>query len=141
MSGVNKVILVGNLGNDPEIRALENGVKVANFNIATNEVYKDKDGNKQERTEWHRIVLWRGLAEIAENYLKKGNQVYIEGKLRTRQWEDKDGVKKYTTEVQCDNMTMLGGKSSGTEGSTPLSENDMPKNHSAEAEAGDDLPF
>ncbi len=107
MSGVNKVILVGRLGKDPEVRHLENGAAVANFPIATSEVYKDKtSGERREQTEWHNIVLWRGLAEIAEKYLKKGDMTYIEGKLRTRSWE-KDGITRYTTEVVGDNMTML----------------------------------
>jgi len=111
MAGVNKVILVGNLGKDPEVRHLENGAAVANFPIATSETYKDKNGDRQEITEWHNIVLWRGLAEIAEKYLKKGNQVYIEGKLKTRNWQDKEGNTRYTTEVIGDNMTMLGSRS------------------------------
>tara|TARA_B100000508_G_scaffold140631_1_gene142473 strand:- start:738 stop:1166 length:429 start_codon:yes stop_codon:yes gene_type:complete len=111
MAGVNKVILVGNLGKDPEVRHLENGTAVANFPIATSESYKDKNGDRQEITEWHNIVLWRGLAEIAEKYLKKGNQVFIEGKLKTRSWQDKEGNTRYTTEVVGDNMTMLGSRS------------------------------
>ena len=96
MSGVNKVILVGNLGKDPEVRYLEGGVAVANFPLATTEVYKNRSGDKVESTEWHNIVLWRGLAEVAEKLLKKGMQVYIEGRLKTRNWEDKDGSKKRT---------------------------------------------
>jgi len=91
MAGVNKVILVGNLGKDPEIRHLENGTAVANFTIATSESYKDKGGNRVDQTEWHNIVVWRKLAEIAESYLKKGSQIYLEGKLRTRSWEDQQG--------------------------------------------------
>ncbi|RUA34374.1 MAG: single-stranded DNA-binding protein [Bacteroidetes bacterium] len=110
MQGVNKVILIGNLGKDPEVRHLDNGASVANFSIATTETYKDRNsGERVDQTEWHNIVLWRGLAEIAEKYLKKGDSVYIEGKLRTRSWE-KDGVTRYTTEVVGDQMTMLGGK-------------------------------
>ncbi len=109
MSGVNKVILVGNLGKDPEVRHLENGVAVASFSLATTETYKDKtSGEKKSLTEWHNIVLWRGLAEIAEKYLKKGSQVYIEGKLRTRAWQDQEGNDRRTTEVVADNMTLLG---------------------------------
>ena len=111
MAGVNKVILVGNLGKDPEVRHLENGAVVANFSMATSETYKDKNGVRQTQTEWHNVVLWRGLAEIAEKFLKKGNMIYIEGKLRTRSWEDKEGVTRYTTEVVGDSMTMLGSKS------------------------------
>jgi len=113
MTGVNKVILIGNLGKDPEVRHLDNGAAVANFSIATTETYKDRNsGERIDQTEWHNIVLWRGLAEIAEKYLKKGDSVYIEGKLKTRSWE-KDGVTRYTTEVVGDQMTMLGGKKSG----------------------------
>ena len=122
MAGVNKVILVGNLGKDPEVRHLESGAVVANFPLATSESYKDrKTGERITQTEWHNIVIWRGLAEVAEKYLKKGNSVYIEGKLRTRSWDDKEGNKRYTTEVVADNMTMLGGKSEG--GGAPAQEN------------------
>lgn len=113
MSGVNKVILVGRLGKDPEVRNLENGTAVANFTMATSETYRDKTTNeKKEITEWHNIVLWRGLAEISQRYLHKGDMVYIEGKLRTRSWE-KEGVTRYTTEIVADNMTMLSTKGSG----------------------------
>jgi single-strand DNA-binding protein len=111
MAGINKVILVGNLGKDPEVRYLEGGTAVANFSLATSESYKDKtSGERRTVTEWHNVVVWRGLAEIAEKYLKKGNQVYIEGKLRTRKWQDKDGKERYTTEIVGDNMQMLGKK-------------------------------
>ena len=114
MSGsVNKVILVGNLGKDPEVRHLENGAAVANFSIATSETYKDrKTGEKVSQTEWHNIVAWRGLAEIAERYLKKGHKVYIEGKLKTRSWQDQDGNNRYSTEIITDNLTMLGNSNS-----------------------------
>ncbi len=116
MAGVNKAILIGNLGKDPEVRHLENGTAVANFSMATSESYKDRNsGERKTITEWHNIVLWRGLAEVAEKYLKKGDQVYIEGKLRTRSWEDKDGNTRYTTEVVGDNMTMLGSRGSSAE--------------------------
>ena len=109
MAGVNKVILVGNLGKDPEVRYLESGTAVANFTLATSETYKDRNtGERITQTEWHNIVLWRGLAEVAEKYLKKGSQVYVEGKLKTRSWEDKDGNTRYTTEIVGDTMTMLG---------------------------------
>ena len=91
MAGLNKVMLIGNLGKDPEVRALESGVPVATFSLATSESYKDKEGNRQTATEWHNIVVWRGLAEVAEKYLKKGSQIYVEGKLKTRNWQDKDG--------------------------------------------------
>ena len=106
---ITKVILIGNLGKDPEVRHLESGVAVCNFSIATGETYKDKNsGEKVTHTEWHNIVLWRGLAEVAEKYLKKGAKIYIEGKLRTRSWQDQEGNTRYTTEILGDNMTMLG---------------------------------
>jgi len=106
---INKVILIGNLGKDPEVRHLESGVAVCNFSIATGETYKDRNsGEKVTHTEWHNIVLWRGLAEVAEKYLKKGAKIYIEGKLRTRSWQDQEGNTRYTTEILGDNMTMLG---------------------------------
>lgn len=107
MPGINKVILVGNLGKDPEVRYLEGGIAVANFPVATTESFRDKNGNKQEQTEWHQIVLWRKLAEVAEKYLRKGQQVYLEGKIRSRSWEDKDGNKRYTTEIFGDVLTIL----------------------------------
>ncbi|HMJ69562.1 MAG TPA: single-stranded DNA-binding protein [Cyclobacteriaceae bacterium] len=116
MSGVNKVILVGRLGKDPEVRNLENGASVANFTMATSETYKDKTtGDRKEVTEWHNIVLWRGLADIAAKYLHKGDMIYVEGKLRTRSWE-KEGVTRYTTEIIGDNMTMLSTQRSGNSG-------------------------
>ncbi len=119
MAGVNKVILVGNLGKDPEVRHLESGNSVAHFTLATNEYYKDKQGNRVERTEWHNISAWRGLAELAEKYLKKGAQVYIEGKLRTRQYQDKDQQTRYITEIIADEISLLGGRPGGaSNGST-----------------------
>ena len=140
MAGVNKVILIGNLGKDPEVRYLDSGVAVANFSLATTESYKNKEGERVSQTEWHNIVLWRGLAEIAEKYLKKGNSVYIEGKIRNRKWEDKDGNTRYTTEILGDNMTMLGKKddnsSDAPESTVTTAEESVP-----EAEKGDDLPF
>ncbi|MBN2644856.1 MAG: single-stranded DNA-binding protein [Desulfuromonadaceae bacterium] len=115
---VNKVILVGNLGKDPELRYTPAGVAVANFSLATTESYKDRDGNRQTRTEWHNIVAWRQLAEICGKYLHKGKQVYIEGKLTTRKWQDRDGNDRYTTEVVADQMQMLGraGEEGGSYG-------------------------
>ena len=110
MAGVNKVILVGNLGKDPEVRHLEGGVSVAHFTLATNDYYKDKQGTRVERTEWHNISAWRGLADMADKYLKKGQQVYIEGKLRTRQYQDKDQQTRYITEIIADEISMLGGR-------------------------------
>lgn len=110
-NSVNKVILVGRLGKDPEVKYTQSGVPVARFSMATDEVWKDQSGEKQQRTEWHTIVAWRKLAEICGQYLNKGKLVYIEGRLQTRNWEDKDGNKRHTTEIQADNMVMLGGKS------------------------------
>jgi single-strand DNA-binding protein len=110
MSGINKVILVGHLGKDPEVRSLEGGVSVTSVPLAKSETY-NIDGRKVEQTEWHNIVMWRGLADMAAKYLQKGKLVYIEGKLRTRSFEDKEGVKKYTTEVVAENFTILGRKS------------------------------
>ncbi len=142
MAGVNKVILVGNLGKDPEIRSLESGVKVASFPIATSEVYKNKEGVKNEITEWHNIVLWRGLAELAEKYLSKGNQIYLEGRIRTRQWDDKDGNKRYTTEIIGDNLTFLGGgKGSKENQQESASKGESNQNEEIVPEADDDLPF
>lgn len=113
MGGVNKVILLGNLGKDPEVRHLENGKAVANFSIATSESYKDRNGERVTNTEWHNVVLWTPLSEIADKYLNKGDKVYIEGKLTTRSWDDKDGNKRYTTEVIGREMTLLGSSSQG----------------------------
>lgn len=104
---VNKVILIGNVGADPEVRYLDGGVAVANLRLATTESYKNKNGEKVDQTEWHNIVLWRGLAEIVEKYVKKGMRLYIEGRIRTRSWDDQNGVKRYTTEIYADNMQML----------------------------------
>ena len=141
MAGVNKVILVGNLGKDPQVRYLDSGVAVANFSLATTENYKNKEGERVSQTEWHNVVLWRGLAEVAEKYLKKGASVYIEGKIRTRKWEDKEGVARYSTEILGDNMTMLGGKTTSEdilEGKTPSKDESQDDNQSS---VKDDLPF
>lgn len=146
MSGVNKVILVGRLGKDPEVRNLENGATVANFTMATSETYKDRTtGERKEVTEWHNVVLWRGLADIAAKYLHKGDMVYIEGKLRTRSWE-KEGVTRYTTEIVGDNMTMLstkpGGSGSGGGGErSNTSYAPAPAEPPMAPEGTDDLPF
>jgi single-strand DNA-binding protein len=113
MASVNKVILVGNLGRDPEMRFMPNGEAVCNFSIATTDSWKDKSGQKQERTEWHNIVIYRKLAEIAGEYLKKGRPVYIEGRLQTRKWQTKEGQDRYTTEIIADQMQMLGGREGG----------------------------
>ena len=116
MQGVNKVILIGNLGADPEIRNLPSGSSVANFNMATSESYTNKSGERVTQTEWHRIECWEGLAKVAEQYLKKGSPVYIEGKIRTEEWQDKDGNTRYTTRIRAQNLTLLGGRSDGSEG-------------------------
>ena len=113
MASVNKVILVGNLGRDPEMRYMPNGEAVCNFSIATTDSWKDKSGQKQERTEWHNIVMYRKLAEIAGEYLKKGRPVYVEGRLQTRKWQTKEGQDRYTTEIIADQMQMLGGRDGG----------------------------
>ena len=149
MAGVNKVILVGNLGKDPEVRHLDNGRAVANFSIATSETYKNKQGERVTNTEWHNVVLWTPLAEIAERFLKKGNQVYIEGKLTTRSWDDQDGNKRYTTEVVGREMTLLGspqGNGGGNMGGENTSQStagasmDSPVSTIPEDDS-DDLPF
>ncbi len=143
MAGVNKVILVGNLGKDPEVRYLDSGVAVANFTLATTENYKNKQGERVSQTEWHNIVLWRGLAEVAENWLKKGSSIYVEGKIRTRKWEDKEGVTRYTTEILGDNMTMLGGNRSSEEVNSSNKENTNKEGDNSNniANESDDLPF
>lgn len=153
MSGINKVILVGHLGKDPEVRHLEGNVSVASFPLATSETY-NKDGRKIEQTEWHNIVMWRGLADVASKYLQKGKLVYIEGKLRTRSFEDKEGHKKYTTEVVAENFTMLGRKSDFEAGQgndnnhqgdhnaqAAKSNEDRPMDYSKGGSVEDDLPF
>lgn len=118
--GVNKVILIGNLGNDPEVKYLPNGGAVANFTIATSESWTDKaTSEKKEQTEWHRIVIYQRLAEIAGEYLRKGSKVYIEGKLKTRKWQDQQGVERYTTEIVCNELQMLDGKQDGSSPAQP----------------------
>ena len=152
--GVNKVILVGNLGRDPEIRHTQTGRAVANFTIATTDRFKDREGQQQERTEWHRIVAWDRLAEICAEYLSKGRQVYIEGRLQTRDWEDKDGNKRYTTEIVAQNMQMLGRRGDAPQDTPapPTGPGDTPQDTpapptgpgdtpGATPPAGDDIPF
>lgn len=162
MAGVNKVILVGHLGADPEVKTLPSGTKVANFNMATSESYTNKNGERVTQTEWHRIECWEGLARITEEYLKKGNQIYVEGKLRTEEWQDKDGNTRYTTKIRVTNMTMVGGKreeggnsphqaattnrnpvSNGAKSSAPANSAAMPKTGIdwTDESADDDLPF
>ena len=138
MAGVNKVILLGYLGKDPEIQHFDSGVKKAAFSLATTETYKNKEGNKVEQTEWHNIVLWRNLADVAEKYLKKGAQIYIEGKIRTRSWEDKENNKRYVTEVIGDNMTMVGNKKGA---SSDISNIETTSNEPIASAPDDDLPF
>ena len=115
MASVNKVILIGNLGRDPEVRYLPDGAAIANISVATTDVWKDKSGDKQERTEWHRVAFFGRLAEVAGEYLKKGSQVYIEGRLQTRKWQDKEGKERYTTEIVANEMKMLGSRGGGSE--------------------------
>jgi single-strand DNA-binding protein len=148
---INKVILVGHVGKDPEVRYLDNNTPVASFTLATNETYKNKNGEKVTNTEWHNIVLWRGLAQVAEKYVKKGNMLFIEGKIRSRSWDDKDGIKRYTTEIIADNMQMLDKKESGPSNATAQSQeyqqplearqDDKFESSSADNEEVDDLPF
>ncbi|HEX9389941.1 MAG TPA: single-stranded DNA-binding protein [Usitatibacteraceae bacterium] len=135
MASVNKVILVGNLGRDPETRYMPDGGAVTNFSIATTDTWKDKSGEKQEKTEWHRISTFQRLAEIAGEYLKKGSQVYIEGRLQTRKWTDKDGVEKYTTEIIADKMQMLGSRQ-GMGGDSDSGGGDYSRSSSGGASSG-----
>jgi len=143
---VNKVIIVGHLGNDPEVRALEGGVQLARISVATTESYTDKNsGERISNTEWHRVVMWRGLAGVAEKYLRKGSLVYIEGKLKTRSYEDENKVKHYTTEIVADNMTMLGGRNERSDQPIASAPVEQPIKASStpikKDEPEDDLPF
>lgn len=142
MAGLNKVMLIGNLGKDPEVRHLENGTTVANFSIATSEKWTDKGGEVHEKTEWHNIVVWRKLAEIVEKYVKKGTKVYVEGKLQTRPWE-KDGVTRYTTEIVCNNLLMMGGNPNAqpASGAQPPQAQQVEQLAQGTGEELDDLPF
>jgi single-strand DNA-binding protein len=133
---INKVILIGNLGKDPELRYTSSGVAVASFTLATNESWKDPEGNVQERTQWHNVVAWRKLAEICGEYLKKGSKIYLEGKLQYRNYDDKNGVKRYVTEIVIDEMLMLDSKP----GSQTPAEG-APQREEAAPEPGNDLPF
>ena len=146
---VNKVILIGNLGGDPELRHTVSNVPVVNFNVATNENWVNKEGVREERTEWHRVVAWRRLAEICHEYLRKGTQVYIEGKLQTRNWEDQNGQKRFVTEVVADEMVILGSRSDAHAADAGSSHGAQAGSHPADnyqdfqppAEQDDDLPF
>ena len=139
MAGINKVILVGNLGKDPEVRHLEGGTSVANFTLATNEFYKDKSGNKVEQTEWHKIVLYRSSADFAEKYLKKGMTIYLEGKIKSRSY-DKDGVKHYITEIVGDSMTILSKKENTQSGNSEDGSSSGASMENSDSKTGD-LPF
>lgn len=151
MAGVNKVILVGNLGKDPEVRHLESGSTVANVTLATTESYKDRNGNRVDNTEWHDLEMWDGLAKVAESYLKKGSSIYVEGKIKSDTWQDEQGNNRKRTRIRVINMTMLGGRSenSGDSGyQAPANNNPAPnRNVSAEqinegpSDDADDLPF
>jgi single-strand DNA-binding protein len=141
MAGINKVILIGNLGKDPEVMTLENGVKKASFSLATTESYKNKEGKRVDQTEWHNIVLWRGLAEVAEKYLQKGSQIYLEGRIKTRSYEQ-DGIKKYVTEILGDNMTMLGRREGSDPNESHRQSAQVERVQQPETEIpNDDLPF
>ena len=139
-NSLNKVILIGNLGQDPEARFTPQGTAVTNLSVATNESWKDQSGEMQDRTEWHRIVMYGRMAETASEYMKKGQMVYIEGRLHTREWEDQNQIKRKTTEIRCDNFTMLGRRSDAPQGINP--ENPAPSSKpKPETDGDDDLPF
>lgn len=155
MASVNKVILIGNLGRDPETRYMPEGAAITNISVATTEVWKDKNGEKQEKTEWHRVAFFGKLAEIAGEYLKKGSQVYVEGRLQTRKWQDKEGNDKYSTEIVADRMQMLGSRQ-GMGGAGAGAEREAPEREGAAAKGSakpaakaggkfddfeDDIPF
>ncbi len=141
MAGLNKVILIGNLGRDPELRYTANGQPVANFTLATTESWTNKSGEREQRTEWHRIVTWGRLAEICGEHLNKGKQVYVEGRLQTREWEDREGNKRKTTEVTANQVLMLGRRGDGPGG--PSSPPDAPEDSPPDSNPGgsDDIPF
>ena len=135
---LNKAMIIGNLGRDPEVRYLQSGQAVVNFTVATNERYQDKEGEWQEKAEWHRVVIFGKQAEVAGKYLNKGSRVYIEGRLQTRDWEDKDGQKRYTTEIVCRNMIMLGGRG---EPAPDADEEPAPDTSPSTAAPEEDVPF
>ncbi|MBI2730707.1 MAG: single-stranded DNA-binding protein [Sphingobacteriales bacterium] len=145
MRGVNRVMLIGNLGKDPDVQFLEGNIAVAKFPLATTETFKDRTGKLVSQTEWHTVVLWRGLAELAHKYLHKGSLVYIEGRLKTRSWEDKEGIRKFATEVVGDNLIMLDkrtgdglhGSHGADTGAEPFNSGELPPI----GEPADDLPF
>lgn len=149
MAGLNKVLLIGNVGGDPEIRVLPNGNKVANFSLATSETYNDRNGQKQTNTEWHRIEIWDGLANVVEKYVKKGDPIYIEGKIKNERWTDQNGVEKTGVRIRALSMQMLGGRSNDTGsspapqayGSTPSESKVSEPDTSLSSKGEDDLPF
>jgi len=134
MASVNKAILIGNLGKDPEVRYMPSGEAIANITLATTDTWKDKSGEKQEKTEWHRVSFFGRQAEVVGEYLKKGSQIYVEGRIQTRKWQDKEGQDRYTTEIVADRMQMLGGKSSGG-GSFEVVENERGESRSSKPAA------
>lgn len=146
MSSLNKVLLIGRLGKDPEIRYTADGSPVANFSLATSEFWTDKNGTRQERTEWHNIVAWSRLADLSKRYLSKGRQVYIEGRIRTREWDDREGNKRRTTEVVASQMVLLGSRAEGTESSSAAAgSRSQPEPEPSQSEdlgiTDDDIPF
>lgn len=146
MRGVNRVVLIGNLGRDPDLQYLEGNIAVAKFPLATTETYKDRNGNLVSQTEWHTIVLWRGLAELAQKYLHKGSLVFIEGRLRTRTWEDQNKTKRFSTEIVGDNMVMLDKRKDGENNNHNSGDNDSVSHSDMNYDSGvggnkDDLPF
>ena len=138
-NSLNKVILIGNLGQDPEARFTPQGTAVTNLSIATNESWKDQSGETQDRTEWHRVVMYGRMAETAAEYMKKGQMVYVEGRLNTREWEDQNQIKRKTTEIRCDNFTMLGRRSDAPTGQSQGAMSPSPS--ASDSEVDDDLPF
>jgi single-strand DNA-binding protein len=151
MASINKVILIGNLGRDPELRYTQSGSAVANFTLATNEKWRDKEGNNQERTEWHRIIVWGKTAEICSQYLEKGRSVYVEGKLQTNEWEDKEGIKRKTTEIIARDVQFIGSRAGGpapvgSQAGPPGGSQGGPRDGSPDGghnqpPPGDDIPF
>lgn len=143
MGSLNKVLLIGNLGRDAEMRYTPGGAAVSTLNLATTEVFKDREGQKKEDTQWHRVILWGKTAEALNDYLKKGKQIYVEGKLQTRKWKDKDGNDKYTTEIKGDRVVLLGGgNNGGPTGDAHLRDEDVGREpHNANISEADDDPF
>ena len=143
MGSVNKVILVGNLGRDAEVRYTSGGTAVATLSLATTDIWTDKGGQRQEKTEWHRVVLWGKTAETLQEYLLKGRQIYVEGRLQTRQWDDRDGNKRYTTETRADRVVLLGGRGAGGGGTPSRVDDRGPQEGPAEPDVltEDDIPF